>query len=98
MIFSGLVIETVKSMNKDELHNSHAACAPVERRVIHRFVCTDCRLIFASDDEGMNAICPECGETYGHFLTKLIRCNTFALAYWLRDCPGEIRNQKDIDV
>ena len=68
--------------------------APVERRVIPHFVCTECRLSFMGDDEtGMKATCPECGEKYDHFFTKLIRGGTFALAYWLRDCPGEIRKR-----
>jgi predicted RNA-binding Zn-ribbon protein involved in translation (DUF1610 family) len=60
-----------------------------------QFVCTVCRLRFTSIDEhGMKAKCPECGETYGHFFTKLVRCGTFDMAYWLRDEPGEIRKHK----
>jgi Zn finger protein HypA/HybF involved in hydrogenase expression len=59
----------------------------------YEFVCTDCRLLFDGDGP-RTAICPECGEVYGHFFTKLIRGGTFALAYWLKDFPGEIRQHK----
>jgi len=57
------------------------------------FVCTKCKLQFAGDNR-MSATCPECGEVYGHFHTQLIRCGTFAFAYWADDYGGEIRHYK----
>jgi len=63
--------------------------------VIPHFVCTNCRLQFAGQDKaGSTAVCPECNSTYEGFLTPLIRCGSFALAYWLRGNPGEIRQHE----
>jgi hypothetical protein len=65
---------------------------PLEASVMPQFVCTKCCIQFnGEDDAGSNATCPECGETYGHFFTPLIRCGTFALAYWLDAEQREIR-------
>lgn len=79
---------------------SPKAAFPLELRVIQMtakklpsFVCTKCRLQF-NGETAMNATCPECGGIYGHFFTPLIRCGTSAIAYWLRDNPGEIQKHE----
>lgn len=67
----------------------------VETVVIPNFVCTKCRIRFEGEDaSGMKATCPECGGNYDGFFTPLIRCGTFALAYWLDAEPGEIRKHE----
>lgn len=72
-----------------ELRGNQAALDAVDTP---HFVCTRCRLQFKGETD-MSATCPECGETYNHFFTPLIRCGTFALAYWLdANNPVEIRD------
>ena len=40
---------------------------------------------------GAKVVCPECGDEYGNFFTKIQRCGDFGLAYWLAEHPGPIR-------
>jgi len=50
------------------------------------FICTECHISFAGVSN-TEAYCPECGEAYGHFFTKLIRKGTFAIMYWFEENP-----------
>jgi len=62
-----------------------------ENNFQEHFACTECHISFpAVDDEGNKSACPECGEEYGHFFTKLIRCSSFAYCYWLDNNPGVV--------
>ena len=55
------------------------------------FACTVCHISFpAVDGDGNRSACPKCGEGYGHFFTKLIRCSSFAFAYWMNDNPDVV--------
>jgi endogenous inhibitor of DNA gyrase (YacG/DUF329 family) len=38
----------------------------------------------------VTVVCPECGDEYGNFFTKILRCGDFDLAYWLAEHPGPI--------
>ena len=93
-------VEQFKKENaelKDKLVISGVACEMERIKLINNkplnmmkpsLICTDCHISFAGKDEaGHEACCPECGEAYGHFFTKLIRKGTFALMYWLEESP-----------
>ena len=54
------------------------------------FACADCHLICQGQDE-MHAQCPECGNKYEGFFTRLIRTSDFAYAYWLESSGAEPR-------
>ncbi len=49
------------------------------------YCCTNCKLTFDGPYRG--AACPECGEIYDKFTTPLIRCGSFAMAYWMDANP-----------